>query len=85
MKPKHKPHQLQVWYGCESPGSELGLLGNIEPRLSDASVAFALMGLFSQDVLDELQSYGFDLNTLRFTIDRTPEAIAECEARRGLR
>lgn len=52
------------------------------PRFTNADLRW-LCGVLSKDVLAELERRGYDLRTLRFSIDKTPAAIAEHERMAG--
>jgi hypothetical protein len=52
------------------------------PRFSNCDLRW-LCDVFNKEVLDGLERRGYDLRTLRFSIDKTPEAIAEHERMAG--
>jgi hypothetical protein len=58
------------------------LVAEVSPRFSDGDMGL-LFGVFGPAFLKELKSRGYDLGTLRFRIDKTPEAIQQHEARAG--
>lgn len=56
---------------------------DVSPRMHGGDLSFLLFGVFSKHVLADLKDRGYDLDTLRFQIDKTPEAILAYEKKAG--
>lgn len=54
------------------------LLVDLSPRFGNADLRY-LCDIFSREVLAELEVRGYDLSTLRFSIDKTAAAVQEHE------
>lgn len=76
-RPRFHEHRLIVWHDKRE-----GLSARLSPRFTDATLRFILMSVFSDDVLKELTERGFDVSTLRFTIDRSADGIAKIKEQR---
>jgi hypothetical protein len=79
MRWSKKKHRLEVkWHP-----NERDVHANLSPRIMNADLGWALSEMFSKDKMLELERRGYDLASMRFRIDKTPEAILAHERRMG--
>lgn len=71
-KPAKRLFRLMAWWNPK----EQDLYVEVTPRATSADMHW-LAGLLNRDVTKELESRGYDLSTLRFSIDKTPAAVDE--------
>lgn len=57
--------------------TEKDVIADLSPRMNSADVYYIMSKAITKDVCLELERRGFDLRTLRFQIDRTPESAAK--------
>ncbi len=74
----YKRFRLEAWWSRDE-----GVTADLTPRRGNAHLAWLFDCVFSKEVQKEFQARGFDLETLRFQIDMTPESILEHEKRAG--
>lgn len=72
-----KEHRLAVRWKDQDTFAE------VSPRFSDGDMSWILWKMFNGENLQELKDRGYDLSSMRFHIDKTPEAILEHEKRAG--
>lgn len=73
-----KDHRLIVKWSKR----ERDHVADLSPRITNASLHYILMSVLTKEVMAELKSRGFDPETLKFSIDRSPEGITEIEKAR---
>lgn len=74
-----KQHRLAVRWDRK----EQDTLAEVSPRFSGGDMSWILWKMFNSENLQELKDRGYDLSSMRFRIDKTPEAILEHEKRAG--
>lgn len=72
MKVATKPFRLAVRWNAR----EQDAWAECTPRFTNGDLRY-ILDVLNRDVLAELERRGYDLRTMRFWIDKTPEAIAE--------
>lgn len=74
-----KRHRLAVRWNPKDQDTHV----EVSPRFTSADMHWILHKMFTSENLAELKDRGYDLASMRFHIDKTPEAILEHERRAG--
>jgi len=62
---------------------ERDIYAELTPRFANCELSWFFDNILNNKKMKQLEAMGYDLNSMRFHIDKTPEAIAEHERRAG--